>query len=146
MRLMKYTLLTVLALSAVAPAIAAQDKERHCMALNIYFEARNQTATSAVAVGFVVLNRVASKRFPNTVCKVVWQRKQFSWTLDGKSDRPREKAAWETAQILADTVMSGHYNDPTNGALFYHANYVKPYWMGVKMKVSAKLGSHIFYR
>lgn len=146
MRFMKYTLLTALALSAVAPAYAAQDEARRCMALNIYFEARDQTATAAVAVGFVVLNRIASKRFPNTICKVVWQYKQFSWTLDGKSDRPREKQAWKTAQMLADLVMSGDYSDPTGGALFYHADYAKPYWMNVKMKVTVTLGAHIFYR
>ena len=136
----------VLSALAASPVSAGQvsKAERHCMAVNMYFEARDQTAVGQIAVGFVVLNRVASKHFPNTICKVVWQRKQFSWTWDGKSDKPKEKAAWAASLALADIVLSGKYSDPTNGALFYHATYAKPYWTKAMVQ-TVQLGTHIFY-
>ena len=66
-----------------------------CLALNVYFEARNDTMVGQYAVAQVVINRVQSSKFPNDVCSVVKQSRndgtcQFSWYCDGKSDRPRE--------------------------------------------------------
>lgn len=136
----------VLSVFAASPATAGQvdAKERLCMAINMYFEARDQTAIGQISVGFVVLNRVAHNSFPGTICKVVWQRKQFSWTWDGKSDTPREKAAWAASLALADIVLSGKFSDPTNSALYYHADYVKPYWTKAMVQ-TVQLGTHIFY-
>ena len=51
----------------------ARADEVNCLALNIYHEARNQPFMGKLAVGFVTLNRVKSKEFPNTVCGVVKQ-------------------------------------------------------------------------
>ena len=66
-----------------------------CLALNIYFEARNQPTSGQIAVAEVTLNRVASRNYPNTVCGVVKQSNKngcaFSWYCDGKSDKPYEK-------------------------------------------------------
>lgn len=123
------------------------DKQEYCLARNIYFEARNQTVEGMEAVALVTLNRVASKRYPDTICKVVWQRKQFSWTQDGKSDTPHEKLAWKIAKDVAASVLE-NYNtaeyDFTNGAMWYHANYVKPKWRNT-MTQTATIGAHIFY-
>ena len=123
-----------------------------CLALNVYYEARSEPMAGQYAVAHVVLNRVASPRFPDDACKVVKQgfhkgigRCQFSWYCDGKSDIPREKTAWLSAQIVAHNVAYGYYKDSTNGAVYYHANYVRPY-LSKHYTKTVTYGSHIFYK
>ena len=81
-----------------------------CLALNIYFEARDQPLNGQVAVAEVTLNRVTSKKHPNTICGVVKQSNSkgcaFSWYCDGKSDIPREKIAFERSKRLSDANLS----------------------------------------
>ena len=126
-------------------------KELNCMALNLYHEARSEGINGLVAVGHVVLNRVANNRFPNTICKVVRQggekrryKCQFSWYCDGKRDRPANKAAWQTAKTIAKAIINGVIEDPTGGAMWYHADYVKPYW-AKSVSYNGKIGRHLFY-
>ena len=130
---------------------AAPAGEIECLALNIYFEARGEPEVGQLAVGHVVMNRVNSKRFPGTVCDVVQQggelrryRCQFSWWCDGRSDTPGNKRLWEKSAELALNVYWGRSADPTHGALWYHADYVKPYWRK-KFERGPKIGRHIFY-
>ena len=66
-----------------------------CLARNIYFESANQSQLGKLAVGLVVMNRVRSDRYPNTICGVVNQRNQFSWVNNGKSNTPNNDWAWE---------------------------------------------------
>ena len=134
-----------------APTEADPQEELHCLALNIYFEARNEPREGQFAVAHVVMNRVADKRFPDTACKVIRQggervrhRCQFSWWCDGLSDRPRNRRVWERAQVMAQDVYWGRSEDPTQGALWYHADYVMPYW-GRVFERGPKIGRHIFY-
>ncbi len=133
------------------PTPAAPAGEIECLALNIYFEARGEPEVGQLAVGHVVMNRVASARFPGTVCGVIRQggelrryRCQFSWWCDGRSDRPRNKRLWEKSAELALNVYWGRSADPTEGALWYHADYVKPYWRK-EFERGPKIGRHIFY-
>ncbi len=142
----------VVFLSLPATAETKLDSEVYCLALNIYFEARNESEEGKRAVGHVVMNRVAHPRFPKSVCKVVRQggeirrnRCQFSWWCDGRSDRPRNREAWSESVHLAYQVYVGHSVDPTRGALWYHADYVKPSW-GKVFKPVRKIGQHIFYQ
>ncbi len=130
---------------------AAPAGEIECLALNIYFEARGEPEVGQLAVGHVVMNRVASARFPSTVCGVIQQggelrryRCQFSWWCDGRSDKPRNKKLWEKSAELALNVYWGRSADPTEGALWYHADYVKPYWRKA-FERGPKIGRHIFY-
>ena len=125
---------------------------RHCLQQNIYFEARNQSKVGMVAVGWVTMNRVNSKRYPNTICDVVWQRKQFSWTHDGLSDRPGkniiEQRAWERAGYVTRLVLHDWAfgkKDAVKAATHYHADYIVPYWASSYTKV-AQVDNHIFYR
>ena len=78
-----------------------------CLAMNVYWEARNQSIAGQVAVAQVTMNRVASPDYPNDVCGVVHQHKQFSWQWDGKSDVPKEDASWNKAQMVAMGVLGG---------------------------------------
>jgi spore germination cell wall hydrolase CwlJ-like protein len=137
-------------------------EQKRCMALNMYFEARNEVSDDAmIAVGYTVLNRVESERYPDTICDVVFQARrdshgnpirnkcQFSWACDGKSDEVNtenvlERRAWERAVALADQVMQGEVDNPIGSATMYHATYVSPYWRRAYTQV-AKVESHIFY-
>ena len=129
-----------------------------CLALNIYHETRSQALVEQIAVSQVVLNRVADKRFPNTICGVVKQaityknsnkpvphKCQFSWYCDGKKDEPKNTKAWHNALQVAKTVQSTVTLDITEGATHYHATYVRPDWAKTKTR-TARIGRHIFYR
>ena len=136
-----------------------------CLAKNAYFEARNQSILSQIAVSQVVMNRVESKDFPNTVCGVVYEAQmskwfkdnmnkdvpvrdkcQFSWYCDGKADIIYDHESFNIALSVANQVLSGYnLNDVTNGALWYHAVYVNPYWAKEKIK-TVKHEDHIFYK
>lgn len=134
-----------------APTQAKAEEELFCLAQNIYFEARSEPRDGKIAVSNVVMNRVADARFPDTVCKVIRQggarvknRCQFSWWCDGRSDKPRNKKLWEISQDLAEDVYWGRSEDLTDGALWYHAVYVSPYW-GRVYKRGPRYGLHVFY-
>ncbi|MES9866497.1 MAG: cell wall hydrolase [Candidatus Thiodiazotropha sp. LLP2] len=126
--------------------------ELQCLALNIYFEARSESVEGQHAVGHVVMNRVAHRGFPNSICDVVKQggeerrnRCQFSWWCDGRSDEPANRRAWLKSLELAYDVYLGRVNDPTRGALWYHAEYVSPTWSKALTMVT-KIGQHLFYQ
>lgn len=121
-----------------------------CLALNVYHEARGEPVEGREAVAHVVMNRVASPNFPDTVCGVVLQggevrnRCQFSWYCDGRLDRPSDPEAWKDSWFMAQQVLAGA-PDPTGGAVYYHAKSVRPWWAD-KFEVTATIGDHIFYR
>lgn len=157
MKLLLLLLLSTAAGQAVAQTIANNkvEEELRCLALNIYFEARGEPADGQYAVGLVTMNRMESPRYPNTVCSVVWQPRQFSWTHDGKSDRPTDKRAWKRALHIADFIYHKYRSlpeqaratlDRTKGALHYYApKLADPYWAKVK-QVTYTAGGHIFLR
>jgi len=127
------------------------EKEVHCLALNIYFEARGESEIGQQAVGHVVMNRVEHSAYPDSVCGVVHQggeqrlyRCQFSWWCDGQSDKPVDQKAWRQSLRLAQDIYLGFLEDTTDGALWYHATYVSPYW-SKKLLQGPKIGQHIFY-
>lgn len=133
------------------PTAADPESEIACLALNIYFEARSEPEIGKFAVGHVVMNRALDKEFPDTACKVVRQggetvkhNCQFSWWCDGLSDEPSEGPAWEASNRIADLVYWDRAVDPTGGALWYHADYVKPAWRKA-LTMGPKLGRHLFY-
>jgi len=128
-----------------------EDRERRCLSTAIYFEARGEPERGQVAVAQVILNRVRSPLFPETICGVVYQgqmRKgcQFSFACDGHTDNPRNNEQWALAQDIAKQIMSGEKWLPEVGySTFYHANYVSPRWARSMSKID-KIGRHIFYK
>lgn len=106
------------------------------MARNIYHEARGESTKGMLAVAHVTMNRVLSGRFPDTVCAVVYQPKQFSWT----SRKGHRKTVPEQFYELAERVILDPVSDITNGALYFHNTSIKP-----KRPVKARIGNHIFY-
>ncbi len=128
-------------------------KELRCLALNIYFEARGEKPEGQFAVALVTMNRTQSRHYPSNVCGVVWQKRQFSWTHDGKSDRPTDMRAWELAKRIAQVAYLGYNKlsargrkalDFTKGALhFYAPSLAAPYWAEVH-SVTRVIGGHVF--
>lgn len=124
--------------------------ELKCLALNIYFESRGESSLGQRAVAWATFNRVDSPIYPNTVCDVVWQDNQFSWTHDGKSDKPKDLLSWMIALYVALDVYKDHirgysFNDPTKGSTMFHASYMTPDWADDFVKIAC-IDNHIFYK
>ena len=126
--------------------VQAFEKETECLAKNIYYEARDQGITGKFAVAFVTLNRVKSPKYPETICEVVWQDKQFSWTHDGKPDNPYELDKYEVIKTLTKDFLENldSFEDLTEGSLYYHADYVSPCWSSLS-EPTVVINKHIFY-
>ena len=160
--------------ASTEPPKFSNEEEISCLATNIYWEARNQSTRGQIAVGNVVMNRVKSLHFPDSVCEVVLQgptreswktrknpdledmhrkyypvknRCQFSWFCDGKSDEVPliDKNVYALIEIMAFKIYHGQMDDLTDGAEFYHADYVTPEWRHTKHK-TVQIQNHIFYR
>ena len=121
---------------------------RNCIALAMYWEARGEGRQGMLAVGSVILNRVADERFPDTACSVVYQGGetppcQFSWWCDGKSDYPSNRSEWSLALSTAEALLTENPPDATRGALFFHSTSMRSPWRRQK---TAHIGNHVFYR
>lgn len=118
-----------------------------CMAVAIFFEDRADIV-GMQAVANVIINRVEDSRYPNTVCDVVWEPSQFSFTHDGLTDDPeahtghRDQLAWVTSQEVADEALQGNLLGITS--THYHATYVLPFWADTYSK-DGVVGTHVFY-
>lgn len=135
-----------------ALSIAREDAaERNCLAQAIYYEARSEPRIGQVAVADVVLNRVASPLFPNTICGVVYQGSerrtgcQFSFTCDGAMDARLNQRKWTASKELAGAILAGLRAPVSRNATHYHADYVSPYW-APRLTPTATIGTHKFYR
>lgn len=115
-----------------------------CLAMNIYFEARGEGIDAQRMVAEVVMERVSQEGYPKTICDVVWDKGQFSWTSDGLSDEPLDTRAWLQSQIIANEVLL-YGSEFLTGATHYHSIDVQPYW-AKDMVVMGQYGKHIFYR
>lgn len=126
-------------------------KQWACLTEALYFEARGEKVKGQMAVAEVILNRVKSERFPDSVCGVINQgtgRKfqcQFTYTCDGREEVIAERRAYERVAKVARVAMDGVTPKLTDGATHYHTVAVKPRWSKVYTR-TAKIGTHIFYR
>jgi N-acetylmuramoyl-L-alanine amidase len=159
--MLKGLLLTTSLFSLGVTTSFADEIKQHedilCLAQNIYFEARGESLAGQFAVADVVLNRVESRHYPNTVCGVVKQAKtrqgkiirnkcQFSWYCDGKSDEPTHMDAWQRSMDVAVAIYKyGIHKGLTEGSTHYHTNYVNPSW-NKSMYLVGVIGDHIFFR
>jgi len=144
-----------------AKRVADAHQERLCLAQAIYHEARGEPEKGQWAVANVVLNRVVSKRYPSSICGVVFQnaggakfRCQFSFACDGRSDMGGKgnrivRESWVRANVIAlaayKRFQAGQRPDtlPAN-VLFYHTTNVSPHW-AQSFRIVSQIGSHIFY-
>ena len=134
----------------IAPyARVLDEKEIKCLADNIYFEAGNQKEIGMKAVAFATLNRLKHDNFPDTICKIVYQKIsqvcQFSWTCK-KRKKIDDYYTYYRSKRMAK-LMLVNYNyiyDVTKGATFFHRNDIMPQWANSK-KRTAIIGRHLFY-
>ena len=120
-----------------------------CLAENIYHEAGVESKQGKKAVALVTMNRTQDERFPSNICGVVKQKInktcQFSWfCMPVKINKNTD--AYKESMEIALFVYANYENikDITNGALYYHADYVRPNWKGLKKTTT--IGRHIFYK
>jgi spore germination cell wall hydrolase CwlJ-like protein len=130
----------------------SRPKAEKCLAEAIYFEARGEPKRGQIAVAQVVMNRVFSGFYPNTVCGVVYQNAnrhnacQFTFACDDVKDTIDEPDMWEQAKEISHDMIDGKMWLPEIGhSTHYHAYWVHPSWVN-EMKKLYKIGVHSFYR
>ena len=126
-------------------------EEWRCLAEAMYFEARGEGVEGQLAVAEVILNRVDSARYPDTVCGVVRQGAgdggacQFSYNCDGRKNHVGNAEAWDRIGRIAWLMLEGRPRTLTDEALFFHATSVRPSWSR-KFVRTTRIGRHVFYR
>lgn len=140
--------------SMPAGYVTAQEKIRQldCLTRNIYWEAASEPFEGKVAVAQVTMNRLASGRFGDSVCGVIYQKNvfyekvicQFSWVCESThKTKPVYQPLWQESELVAKKVLLEDFRLPgLKEALYYHADYVSPGWKKPKLD---KIGHHIFY-
>jgi len=130
---------------------AAGDPEWRCLAEALYFEARGESTKGQFAVAEVILNRVESRVYPDTVCGVVHQgtgrryQCQFTYTCDGASETIRDPQSWARVGKVARLMLDGGPRALTGGATHYHTKAVRPRWARSFPRTTT-IGVHHFYR
>jgi spore germination cell wall hydrolase CwlJ-like protein len=115
-----------------------------CLTKNIYYEAGVESSVGKFAVAQVTLNRLKTGYWGNSICKVVYAKKQFSWTLAKKLPRPNSKV-WAESEEIARKVLAGHRVRGLTKSLYYHAIYIKdPKWVDTRHE-AGQIGQHVFY-
>lgn len=135
-------------LDELVAAYASADiagEELECLASAVYFESKGEPLEGQLAVAEVILNRVKSPKFPDTICGVVKQRNQFSFVRGGHIPSvPKSSRAWRRAVAIAQIAKQDLADSAVSTAMFFHATYVRPSWRGLTRVAS--VGNHIFYR
>lgn len=135
--------------------IVASNNEYRCAVRNLYYEGRGEGLIGQAYIVKTVLNRVRDTKHPHSICKVIYQNKQFSWTHQipkNKQQVPnktisekellKQLGALSTVVILLDRVGI----DFTQGSQFYHSVKVKPNWDYSKLEKVQTVGNHVFYK
>lgn len=121
-----------------------------CLADNIYYEASGQSSIGKIAIGRVVMNRLSDKRFPSSVCGVIYQKAnetcQFSWTCQEQELRtPVNSSVYKESKEIAYKLLAfDMFADSFKHIKFYHNATVDPGW-AKKSKAVLKLEDHTFY-
>lgn len=122
-------------------ALLFDDKAVTCLAKNVYHEARGESYRGQLAVAIVTLNRVSSRSYPGSVCSVVYDKHQFSWTKEKL--KILDKSAWAKARDVAYKALSEYEELKHFKATHFHHVSINPGW---KLKRVAKIGNHVFYK
>lgn len=100
-------------------------KDRECLERAMFFEANRSSHDGLVAVGTVVINRLLSKQYPDTICGVVGQKNQFA---PGVLTRKMNSKALPDVQKAADDVLKGKRHPAAKNSMFFHTAGLKfPY-------------------
>ena len=115
-------------------------QQLECLSLNAYHESKGESDKGMLAVIHTTLNRVKDNRFPKTVCGVVYQKSQYSWTK--YNPKVKEQEQYARAERLAKEVVAGKHKDNTQGALYFNSLHRKP--SGTVCTI--RIGGHSFYK
>lgn len=119
---------------------ALSSSELNLLARCVYAEARGEPYTGQVAIAAVVLNRVRSSKFPNTVSGVIYQSGAFTAVSDGQINLTPNQTAYNAAR----DALNGW--DPTNGCLYYYnPKTATSKWIW-SLTVELTIGNHSFAR
>lgn len=122
---------------------AADKFETFCLTQNIYHEARGESLEGQLAVAFVTLNRVNHPDFPKSICDVVYQDSQFSWSLNKREYLDIEK--WNQSAWLANRILKGYYKNNVATALYYYnPRKSNPSWKTKYCRNIIKIDQHNF--
>lgn len=134
--------------------IVEDNKQYRCLLRAVWHESRGEGFRGQLWTAKTILNRTRSEGFPPSVCKVVYQKNQFSFThqlpINKQYVNPKtalEKQTFKqvelasTIAVLADRLSI----DYTNDSKYYHTLTVKPVWRH-KLKITKVIGNHIFYK
>tara|TARA_R110002049_G_scaffold106885_1_gene254415 strand:+ start:188 stop:727 length:540 start_codon:yes stop_codon:yes gene_type:complete len=145
----------ILALVFLSLIENAKANEVDCLVEAIYFESRSEEFIGQLAVANVILERVRSPKFPDTVCTVVHDgqyykgvpvkhRCAFSYWCDGKKEIMKDKQALTMAKRVAHMALDGIILEDVQGATYYHASYANPKWAS-QFELASRIGKHLFY-
>lgn len=118
------------------------------LAVSLYFEERSSRTSDEciAAIGYVILNRVHSRHFPDTIQGVIWQPYQFSFTHDLKPEIMHNKVAEKRALQIADKVLKFEIDNKVGDATHYLNKTISRATWWKSMKSRGKCGSHWFYK
>jgi spore germination cell wall hydrolase CwlJ-like protein len=145
--------LNIVLMTMMVAGLPVEDQELqadiYCGAQNIYFEAAAEPIEGMIAIADVTINRKESTRWPDSICNVVWQNKQFSWTHDGKSDdipleSPYQIQLWSKVVYMFVIALLDE-EDYSKCGTHYHNKYIEPWWSD-KMDVTIIIGNHKFLK
>ena len=145
----------LIAFATATTLLGYSPQQLNCLTEAIYFEARGESLSGQLAVGNVIMNRVASPTFPNTICEVVHQGKQingkmvrhkcqFSYYCDGKREDYDDREAYIISSKVAMDVIFEPSSEMQN-ALYYHTIFIEPFWSHSKEYLGS-IGNHDFYK
>ncbi|MEO3947342.1 cell wall hydrolase [Gorillibacterium sp. CAU 1737] len=122
------------------PVIAVHEGEVDILARIIHAEARGESYEGQVAVGAVIVNRVESPSFPDTIREVILQRGAFTAVQDGQYELKPGKLAYQAAR----EALAG--SDPTKEALYYYNPHTATSrWIRTR-PATVQIGNHVFAR
>lgn len=145
---MKILLAALLLLVSISTADAPDvpklpnQKDFNCLVKNIYMESRGEKTEGKIAVGIVTINRLRHINYPKTLCKVVYQRKQFSWTNKTLEKQPINVKEWEQSVDAAYIAFNSKENF---SATHYHNLTINPFWTKNKVLLTV-IDNHKFYQ
>lgn len=127
-----------LGISLNTQQITQSSSDLYLLAKTVYAEARGEPYEGQVAVAAVVLNRVESPDFPNTIAEVIYQPWAFTAVHDGQINLEPNQTAYNAAR----DAMNGW--DPTYGCLYYYnASTATSEWIFTRTTV-VTIGKHVF--
>lgn len=118
-------------------------QQLECLSKAAYFESKGESDAGMLAVIHTTLNRVKDARFPNTICGVVHQKSQFSWTK--YNPKIKEKEQYERAKRLSQEAVAGKHKDNTKGALYFVHVKINRNWLE-KLTYTCTIGNHKFFK